>query len=253
MSVRRMAALSVVMAAALGGCGVSTSGAERATAAGGGPGAAGSTYPRSSTTTGSSTTAPGTSNPDVANDPVLKKMQADLESLTQTLDDYWAGKVDGYQPPQAVETYLADGSSTVTCGGRPVTGPNAAFCGSDNTVLVAIDWFYEQNQKIGDTFTYFVLAHEWGHSAQANLGVPDNPNIELQADCFAGAFLQDEIDAGQLTEEPGDEQELNQSIALASNDFGTKEKHGTLAQRATAVEYGRTNRGQACVSQYGPG
>jgi predicted metalloprotease len=68
---------------------------------------------------------------------------------------------------------------------------NAFYCPPDD----AVSWdqeglFPELASKYGDFTVAVVLAHEWGHAIQARAHL-DEPTVtlELQADCFAGAWV----------------------------------------------------------------
>lgn len=214
------------------------------------PSAPGTAMPSADGPTGSPTGAAptdGTLPPDV------KEFVDEFKTLQQTLETYWGDQIDGYQPP--AQTIVFDGehddpSTFPTCGGERVTAENGFYCGPDNTIILDAAFFLKEYDTIGDSFLYVALAHEYGHSAQANLpsnAAPPDSDVEIQADCFSGAFLQNELDAGTITEEPGDEQEINQTLASVAGDYGTQDAHGTLAARADAFEYGRKNGPAACL------
>jgi predicted metalloprotease len=178
----------------------------------------------------------------------------EFKALQQTLESFWAEQIDGYQPPS--RTIVFDGESDdpatfPTCGGERVSAQNGFYCPPDNTIILDADWMYEEYRSVGDSFLYVVLAHEYGHSAQANLPEADKPaegDQEVQADCFSGAFLQSELQAGTITEDDGDEQEINQTLSSAAGDYGTTDAHGTLASRALAFEFGRKHGPGACLT-----
>jgi len=123
------------------------------------------------------------------------------------LDEYWATQVQGYRAPQLV---IVDGSTSSPCGtASNQTGP--FYCPRDETVYVDPTFFSLMRQQFGasagDLAQLYVLAHEYGHHVQSITGIMDqHPNdgagavgngvrTELQADCFAGAWV------GAMTEE----------------------------------------------------
>lgn len=191
-----------------------------------------------------------TTSPEVTDEDEVAELVEDVDGLVPLLNDFWSQQIPGYVPPDGPLVYISDEEPFPSCGGEEVGGDNAFFCFDDNFVAFAGDYFLEEQVRIGDTFTYVVLAHEWGHSAQGSFGDLRAENGELQADCYAGGFIQDALDNGLLEEEPGDAQEFNQSIATISNEFGSEEFHGTLAQRSTAFEFGRANGVEACRTTY---
>jgi predicted metalloprotease len=206
-------------------------------------------------------TVPVSSIPNSAGtnlDANVQEFVDEFKSLQQILEQYWSQQIQGYVAPSQTLVFggaTDDPSTFPTCGGQQVSAENGFYCPPDNTLILDADWMYEEYTDIGDSFLYVVLAHEYGHSAQANL--PDNlkpveTDVEVQADCFSGAFIQNVLDSGDVTEEEGDEQEINQTLATAAGDYGTTDDHGTLASRADAFEYGREHGPAACLdaSQY---
>ncbi len=196
-------------------------------------------------------------------DPAVQEIISDTQTVITQLNEYYAKAVPNYKKPTALILYVSNeglindggtvGPDYPGCGTDKVSGDNAFFCPADNTVIAAIDFLLKQQQNIGDSFTYLAFAHEYGHSAQYNLDYQKDPNAdntELQADCYAGAFLQYELDNNLLQEEEGDEEESNQSLAAISGHFGSTDNHGTLAERSTAFEFGRKNDASACESEY---
>jgi predicted metalloprotease len=84
-----------------------------------------------------------------------------------------------------------------TCGGRRLTYDdikgNAFYCGGRGDDYIAYDMatlFPRLNKAFGALAPAVVLAHEMGHAIQARAAV-EAPSavIELQADCFAGAWV----------------------------------------------------------------
>jgi predicted metalloprotease len=124
-----------------------------------------------------------------------------LAAASLALDEFWAGELQGYRPPQLI---VVDGSTPTQCGtASNATGP--FYCPPEETVYVDPTFFgllREQfDASAGPLAQLYVLAHEYGHHVQALTGVfsqhPDNGTgpdsngvrTELQADCFAGAWV----------------------------------------------------------------
>jgi predicted metalloprotease len=182
-------------------------------------------------------------------DPEVQEFADEMDDVNAIAQDFWTQAVDGYQAPGQVFQFIGSTDPAPTCGGQETGPENAFYCYPDNSLIYDVEWLFKEYEDIGDTFIYVIIAHEFGHSAQANLQQPENEqDTELQADCFAGALLQWEIDQGTIELEQGDEEEMNQTLAFISNEYGMTEMHGTLSQRATAFEYGRTNGAQSCLS-----
>jgi predicted metalloprotease len=130
-----------------------------------------------------------------------------VASSQLALDGYWEDRVEGYRAPQLI---IVDGSTATACG----TASNAVgpfYCPSDETVYIDPSFFELMQQQFGasagNLAQLYIVGHEWGHHIQYITGVMDQyPNngtgpdsngvrVELQADCYAGAWI------GQMTDE----------------------------------------------------
>lgn len=124
-----------------------------------------------------------------------------LAAGSKAINVYWASKTTGYRPPQLI---IVDGSTPTACGtASNATGP--FYCPPEETVYIDPTFFDVLEQQFGDTAgplaQVYVLAHEYGHHIQQITGTFDKyPNngtgpesngvrSELQADCYAGAFI----------------------------------------------------------------
>ncbi|WP_420115025.1 neutral zinc metallopeptidase [Pseudactinotalea sp.] len=128
-------------------------------------------------------------------------------SLTyESLDDYWYTALPqlgaGYVSP---EMYLASGTWQTGCGtASSAMGP--FYCPPDQSIYVDTSFFEVLTGQLGaeggPLAEMYVVAHEWGHHIQNLSGTMDGINrtdtgptsdgvrLELQADCFAGAWAQ---------------------------------------------------------------
>ena len=90
----------------------------------------------------------------------------------------------------------------------------------------------------------YMVAHEYGHQVQDELGLFDRygsqlPTMafELQADCFAGTWAHSAYQENRL--EQGDVQEaLDAALAVGDFDAGNPGHHGTPEQREQAWNTG---------------
>lgn len=117
------------------------------------------------------------------------------------LDDFWESHVDGYRAPTLT---IVAGQTSTACG----TASNAVgpfYCPPEEGVYIDPTFFGLLRTQFGATAgelsQVYILAHEWGHHIQNITGVmQDHPSretgptsdgvrIELQADCYAGAFV----------------------------------------------------------------
>ena len=129
-------------------------------------------------------------------------LEVTLAATTQSLRTFWAE-----QMPRVYDTPFEDlaggvqakteSSAPWSCGGQrfdysDVRG-NAFYCGGPGDDYIAYDatsLLPQLNEQHGALTPSVVLAHEMGHAIQPRAGV-DAPSVvlELQADCFAGAWV----------------------------------------------------------------
>ncbi|MGW9112248.1 KPN_02809 family neutral zinc metallopeptidase [Microbacterium sp. NPDC055683] len=130
-----------------------------------------------------------------------------LAAGSLALDQFWGDTLaDAYREPGLV---IVDGQTATSCG----TASNAAgpfYCPPDETVYVDPTFFSllreRYDAQAGPLAQLYVLAHEWGHHIQNLEGTlsehqssatgpeSDGVRTELQADCFAGAWVGDMTD-----------------------------------------------------------
>ena len=133
-----------------------------------------------------------------------------IASAGDSIDTYWAGELAGYRPTNVV---LFDAQTDTGCGGATsAVGP--FYCPADETIYIDTTFFDELRTRFGadggPLAEMYVLAHEWGHHIQnvsgtmegLDLQTPgpesDGVRLEVQADCFAGAW------AGEASTVPDD-------------------------------------------------
>lgn len=156
-----------------------------------------------------------------------------LAAASLALDQYWEGQVQGYQAPQLV---IVDGSTSTQCGtASNQTGP--FYCPPEQGVYVDPTFFALLRERFdataGPLAQLYVLAHEYGHHIQNITGImEENPNngtgpdsngvrLELQADCFAGAWVGDMTEQVDENGVPFLEAPTQQQIADALDAAGT--------------------------------
>lgn len=145
-----------------------------------------------------------------------------------------------------------DGSATTLeeVSGNAFYCPSGDFIAWDDVVL-----FPSLSDAFGDISLGIVLAHEWGHAIQARAGQVNQPSVyrELQADCFAGAWLGRIHDQGKdllkLTED-----ELSKALAAIlqlRDQPGTAPSnpaaHGSAFDRVGALQDGYANGLSRCA------
>jgi len=135
-----------------------------------------------------------------------KDVDCRVAATSLALNKYWTTHVKGYVEPGQVSV---DGSTATPCGtASNDVGP--FYCPSDQTVYIDPTFFQLLKQQFGaeagDLAQVYVVAHEYGHHIQNITGTmskyPNNGTgptsngvrTELQADCYAGAFIADLTD-----------------------------------------------------------
>ena len=132
-----------------------------------------------------------------ANESLDCAVVADIESI----QDYWSGVLGtDYRP---TDTVFFNGGVRTDCGGA-TSGSGPFYCPADEQVYIDLSFFDTLQQQFGAEGGLFVnayvIAHEYGHHVQNVLGINQQVTpgetgpasgtvrLELQADCFAGAW-----------------------------------------------------------------
>ncbi|MFL5674969.1 MAG: neutral zinc metallopeptidase [Chloroflexota bacterium] len=133
--------------------------------------------------------------------------------FVNSIQAYWTSAFQAsgnqYQP---VDTVLFSGATSSGCGtASSATGP--FYCPRDRLVYLDLDFFKELRSRFGakggSLAQGYVLAHEYGHHVQDLLGLLDESGggqgatgrsvrTELQADCFAGVWVNHAASTGYL-------------------------------------------------------
>ena len=183
------------------------------------------------------------------------------DPLHADIDRFWAASFQEagrtYQPPHGV---LAFDEPIVTGCGRADPEQEAAFyCVIDQTIYYSAAFRSSVESQIGDFAWVIVVAHEWGHHIQAQLGFdlgagPDRateaPPIELehQADCLAGAYARDAEQTGWL--DAGDIDEALAMTKISGDPPGTAwdqpGAHGSGDERTDAFLKGYSQGLSGC-------
>ncbi len=149
-----------------------------------------------------------------------------------------------------------------TCGGEVVGAQNAVYCSQADGDYIAWDEpglmlpYYED---FGDMANAVILAHEFGHGAQARLGLseqfPLTIESELQADCFAGAWAAWADEQGLLGKDAAN-QAADAVISVADPEgvpWNAPDAHGTADERLQAFIDGVDGGALGCYDFYAPG
>ncbi|WP_062213537.1 KPN_02809 family neutral zinc metallopeptidase [Demequina oxidasica] len=121
-----------------------------------------------------------------------------------SLDAYWGAALADYGVELDYPGIVAfDGATSTACGqATSSTGP--FYCPSDQTIYLDVVFYQvladDYGSSDGPLAELYVLAHEYGHHIENQLGVfdvaqrvdtgtdSDSVKVELMADCFAGVW-----------------------------------------------------------------
>ena len=192
-----------------------------------------------------------------------------MERVLTNIDQYWTRTfaAAGLPEPRVGFTPVAPNRPRLTSCGTLADDSAAFYCPADDTIYVAQQFAADlfrgvlrglpgeragYGRAAGDFAVAYVLAHEYAHNLQQELGVFDNDiggsarPFELQADCLAGSWAHSVFEAGQLA--PGDLAEAtNAALAVGDFDVGNERHHGTPQERRDALLTGyRTGEPARC-------
>lgn len=203
-----------------------------------------------------------------------------VEGAAASLEEYWAGISPelGFTYVSPTKTIIFDGSTSTGCGNATsAVGP--FYCPPDSTIYLDTAFYADLRTQFGasggNLAQMYIIAHEWGHHIQHIAGITDgldlqtpgedsdSVRLELQADCFAGAWVgaasTTADDKGVVFLEPVTQQEINDALnaAAAVGDDNIQEKtqgqvnpegwtHGSSESRQKWFEAGRAGGPNAC-------
>lgn len=222
---------------------------------------------------GGTSTSPLGSTSGQASESADGTCSSELEQIVcgATLDvqTYWQAALPQFFDQQYRTTqtvFFAGGTSTACGSATSESGP--FYCPADSLVYIDLDFMQQlEDQLIGSTSDLaeqYIVAHEYGHHVQNLVGInsqvrqaqqndPDRANqysvaLELQADCFAGAWVGD-VDARGLLDTAA---EVGEALAAAAGVGDDRIQqghadpdtftHGTSEQRQTWFRRGFDSR-----------
>jgi len=190
-----------------------------------------------------------------------ESMEQFLTAVTKDVDAYWTTVFRDFDLPEPRVSYQwipAGQIAASACGDEDgaLGDEAAAYCPGDDTISIsqkfasdiysgALDQALPGSSQgygrtIGDFSVAYIVAHEYAHQVQDELGLFERYGqqlpimaFELQADCYAGSWANSAYQENRL--EDGDVQEaLDAALAVGDFDAGNPGHHGTPEQRAAA-------------------
>jgi predicted metalloprotease len=200
-------------------------------------------------------------------------MESFLTGVTKDVDAYWTRTfaAAGLDEPRVTYHWLQDGRAASSACGDLGEGA-AAYCPADDTIYIseafataiyqgALDTAlpgsaHGYGRTFGDFAVAYIVAHEYGHQVQHELGLYDRYGdrvptsaFELQADCYAGTWAHSAAAENRLEE--GDvEEAIDAALAVGDFDPSNPAHHGTPEQRASAWSTGFESGDPAACNQY---
>ncbi len=194
-----------------------------------------------------------------------RNMEQFLTAVTKDVDAYWTKvfKASNLPEPKVKYAWIPAGQTAASaCGDENGTMGDgaAAYCPGDDTIYISEQFatgIYDgalnralpgssqgYGGTIGDFSVAYIVAHEYGHEIQDELGVFERygdqvPTMafELQADCYAGTWAKSADQENRLDD--GDVQEaIDAALAVGDFDAANPAHHGTPEQRADAWSTG---------------
>ncbi|MER3438570.1 MAG: hypothetical protein C4346_13830, partial [Chloroflexota bacterium] len=172
--------------------------------------------------------------------------------IVADLDTFWQANFAANGLDYEGAAYqVFDGEVTTACGSASESDHLAFYCSLDETIYVSAAWRSAIKEHLGDLPWVVVIAHEWGHHVEEQLGIWASAvppltggvysiQLELEADCLAGVYVhyaeaQDWIEATDVLAAV----ELMMRLGdPAGTPWFDPDAHGTAEQRVTAFVSG---------------
>src|SRR3954469_25875344 len=206
-----------------------------------------------------------------------QNMEQFLTAVTKDVDAYWTKtfKASGLPEPKVAYAWIPSGRTAASaCGDEDgaMGDDAAAYCPGDDTIYISQKFatdIYDgalvqalpgssqgYGRTVGDFAVAYIVAHEYGHEVQEELGAYEQygqqlPTMafELQADCYAGTWAKSAYDEDRV--EDADVQEaLDAAMAVGDFDASDPSHHGPPEQGGEAGPTGLEAGAPSACSSY---
>jgi len=216
---------------------------------------------------------------NISGEEANKTVDCRMAGAALVIDSYWAEELPALGGTYVTPEFILFEQSVSTACGNATSATGPFYCPPDQTIYVDTDFYAELTERFGANggplAEMYVLAHEWGHHIQNISGImegldtqttgpsSDGVRLELQADCFAGAWVgsatDQEDETGTAYLEAITDQDIADALSAASavGDDRIQEStqgqvnpetwtHGSSEQRQAWFQVGRANGPDAC-------
>jgi predicted metalloprotease len=192
-----------------------------------------------------------------------------IAAAIDSIQEFWEDNYDDlygdeYEPIPEERIFAAKpGVKLPKCQGTTLTyedaSENAFYCYEDNFIAYDdVNLFPRLHRDFGELAVPLVMAHEWGHGIQDRAENDFQADVlkELQADCFAGAWVgyvanegdpDIKVRGGNLDQAMTAMLEFRDPVGTASDEQGA---HGSGFDRVTSLQAGFEGGPETCAPYF---